>query len=61
MDNKYQDLHIGNYKNHSKSVMREIQIKKIIFTETEIFIYFIKDANYMCLIFDKKYNQITID
>lgn len=61
MDNKYQDLHIYNWKNHGTSTMREIEIKQIIFTENEIHIDFIKNATPMCIILSKMYNSITID
>ena len=61
MDNKFQDLHIYNWKNHGTSVMREIEIKHIIFTKSKIKIGFIKDKTIMHIILLKKYNSIKID
>lgn len=61
MDNKHQDLHILNWKNHSTSVMRDIEIIQINFNESEIFIDFIKDSIYMQLRLVKMYHKITID
>ena len=61
MDNKYQDLHIYNSKNHRTTVMREIEIKQIIFNENEIFIDFIKNAIPMQIRLSKRFNSITID
>ena len=61
MDNKYQDLHIYNWKTHGTSLMREIEIKQIIFNENEIFIDFIKNATPMQIRLSKRFNSITID
>lgn len=61
MDNKYQDLHIYNLKNHGTSVMREIEINKILFTDNDIIIDFIKDKTPMQLVLAKNYNSILID
>jgi len=61
MDNRKQDLHIYNWKNHGTSIMRELEIIQIIFTKTEIIIDFIKSTTRMQMIIEKRYNSITID
>lgn len=61
MDNKYQDLQIYNLKNHNTSVIREIEIKQIIFNETEIVIDYIYNGIAITMILPKLNNIITID
>lgn len=62
MDNKYQDLHILNWKTKKESVYREIQIKTIEIRETQIAINFLDYQNFdVLIIFDKKEHVLTID
>lgn len=62
MDDKYQDIHIKNWKTHKESIYREVQIKEIEIKDTQIMIKFIDYNEFtVCLIFDKKYNSLLID
>ena len=63
MDNKYQDLHIDNYKTHGTSHLRKIKIQQIILNEENIEILFKQDNSEKLfkLTILKKYQSITID
>lgn len=61
MDNKYQDLHIHNWKNNDTWGIRQVEINYIIFTKNKISISFTKNEVSRLMILSKQYNSITID
>ena len=64
MDNKYQDIHVYNWKSHSHIyLIREVHIIQISLGDSEIKIYYrpYKSDEEKYIIFKKRYNTLLID
>lgn len=57
----YQDLIIINWRTHTETIMRKIDIKSIAFSENEITINYVKNGNKKELILSKYYYKIILD